>query len=126
MTRIAITTDDGETISSHFGQARYFQIVTLDEGLTPAILEMREKASHEHGHPHDHDGPGAVHPGQAMVESIRDCQALITGGMGEPALNRARAVGLEVILTGEKQIGTALQAYQQGQLASDERRIHHH
>jgi predicted Fe-Mo cluster-binding NifX family protein len=126
MTKIAITTDDGETINSHFGQAQYFQVITLDDDRAPAASEMRAKASHQHGPDHGHDEPGATHPGQAMVESIRDCQVLITGGMGEPALNRARAVGLDVILTGEKQIGKALEAYQKGQLASDDRRIHHH
>ncbi len=125
MTKIAITTDDGETISSHFGQAKYFQIITLDRDRRSAS-ELREKATHQHGQGHEHDEPGAVHPGQAMVEAIRDCQVLITGGMGEPALNRAQAVGLQVILTGEKQIDRALEAYQKGQLTSDERRIHHH
>ncbi len=125
MTKIAITTDDGETISSHFGQAKYFQIITLD-GNRKTASEMREKATHQHGQGHDHDEPGAVHPGQAMVETIRDCQVLITGGMGEPALNRAHSVGLQVILTGEKHIEKAVEAYQKGLLTSDERRIHRH
>ncbi len=125
MTKIAITTDDGVTISSHFGQAKYFQVITLD-GDRKTASEMREKATHQYGQGHDHAEPGAIHPGQAMVEAIRDCQVLFTGGMGEPALNRAPAVGLEVILTGEKQIEKALEAYQKGRLASDERRIHHH
>jgi predicted Fe-Mo cluster-binding NifX family protein len=125
MTKIAITTDDGETISSHFGQAQYFQVVTVD-GDRKAASEMRAKARHQHGQAHDHDEPGAVHPGQAMVEAISDCQVLITGGMGEPALYRAQAVGLQVFLTGEKQIDKALEAYRKGRLTSDERRVHRH
>ncbi len=30
--KVAFVTDDGRTIHSHFGQARYFQVVTLENG----------------------------------------------------------------------------------------------
>lgn len=123
MTRIAFTTDDGETISSHFGQAHYFRVITIEENQAISS-ELREKPWHQHGQGHEM-GPG-VHPGQAMVDLIRDCQVLITGGMGEPALNRAQAAGLEVFLTPEMQIESALEKYRNGKLASDLKRIHHH
>ena len=121
MTKIAITTDDGETISSHFGQARYFKVVSIGD-REQGSSEMREKALHQHGQAVS----GAVHPGQAMVDAISDCQVLITGGMGAPVYQRALAKNLQVILTGEKKIDRALESYQNGTLASDERRIHMH
>ena len=124
MTKIAIPTDDGETISKHLGQARYFQVITLADGLVQSS-ERREKASHSHqDHQHEHDA--GMHPGQQMIETIRDCQVLISGGMGQPMYERATASGLEVFLTGEDRISDAVEAYQKGTLTSDMRRVHSH
>lgn len=124
MTKIAFPTDDGETISKHLGQAKYFQVVTWEDGKVKAS-ERREKASHSHQN-HEHEHETGIHPGQAMIETIRDCQVLISGGMGQPMYQRAVASGLEVYLTGEDRIADALEAYAQGKLSSDMSRIHQH
>ncbi len=124
MVKIAFPTEDGETISAHFGRAPFFTVVTLNEGEVPQF-EKRSKAFHgsaEHApgaeqHGHDH------HP---MFAPIADCQVLIAGGMGQPAHDHAVAAGLEVVMTGEKSIAAALEAYRRGSLTSDPRRIHHH
>jgi predicted Fe-Mo cluster-binding NifX family protein len=124
MSKIAFPTDDGETISKHLGQARFFQVVTLHNEQVQSS-ERREKAAHSHqGREHDH--AAGLHPGQAMIDVIRDCQVLIAGGMGQPMYNRATASGLVVILTGEDRIVEALEAFQQGNLSSDMRRVHAH
>jgi predicted Fe-Mo cluster-binding NifX family protein len=122
--KIAFSTDDGETISKHLGQAQYFKVVTLEDGQVQAS-ERREKASHSHND-HEHEHEAGVHPGQQMVESIRDCQVLIAGGMGQPMYNRAVSSGMEVFLTGEDRIDDALAAYRQGKMTSDMRRVHMH
>ena len=121
---IAFPTDDGKTISSHLGQARYFQVIRLEDGK---ILdnEMRAKVSHTHQE-HSPDESNQAHPGKAMFETIRDCQVLIAGGMGKPAFERAKSMGMEVYLTGEKYIDVAMQAYQAGTLDTDMRRVHVH
>jgi predicted Fe-Mo cluster-binding NifX family protein len=124
MTKIAFPTDDGETISKHMGQARYFQVITLENGKIESS-EQRDKASHSH-QDHQHEQETGAHPGQAMIETIRDCQVLIAGGMGQPMYDRAVSSGLEVYLTGENRISDAVEAYRQGTLASDMRRIHMH
>ena len=82
-------------------------------------------------HDHDHglepitlmERPAPVTHG-GMLEPVADCQVLIAGGMGQPAFERARATGLEVILTSEHVIAKAAAAYAAGTLASDPRRIH--
>src|SRR5450759_1191853 len=68
--KVAVPTDDGETICQHFGQAKYFKVITLENNQVKSS-ELREKASHPHG---DHTHSEGVHPGQQMVESISDCQ----------------------------------------------------
>ena len=67
--KVAVPTDDGETISKHFGQARYFKVFRLENNLVENV-EMREKPKHEHGEQSRQDG---IPPGQKMVEVISDC-----------------------------------------------------
>lgn len=128
MTKIAFPTEDGKTISRHFGQAPFYVVATLQEG-EPVKFEQREKAFHAH-HPEEHEhepGEGEHGHGHAsMYAPISDCQALVAGGMGQPAYDGAVARGLQVILTGEWTIDAALDAYQAGTLVSDPRRIHKH
>jgi predicted Fe-Mo cluster-binding NifX family protein len=121
-TKIAFPTDDGETISRHFGQATRFKVLTLSDGrLGPS--ELRDKANHRHG---DHAAKGGAHPGQQMVEVVSDCQVVISGGMGAPMLARLEAAGLKVYLTGEKSIAAAAQAFLGGTLQDDRRLVHEH
>lgn len=143
-TKIAFPTDDNKTISRHFGQAAQFLVLTVDDGRV-VDRETRAKPAHSHDHDHDHDhaAPDAVALGsigvsapeqgrehgrghQAMFDLLADCQVLVAGGMGQPAYDRATAVGLEVLLPGEKEIERALAAYLAGDLTSDMRRVHEH
>lgn len=120
-TKLAVVTDDGVTIHQHFGQAHYFKILTLEDGVVKAA-EIREKAVHEHGQmPSD-----GVHPGQKMIDSIADCQVLISGGMGMPVFQRAESAGLKVFLTHYQEIDLAVKAYQAGSLQSDPQLVHQH
>lgn len=120
--KIAVPTDDGETISRHFGQAKYFKVFVLDKSQV-ASSELREKASHGHG---DHSHAEGVHPGQQMVEAISDCQVLISGGMGMPAYQRAAGAGLKVFLTDTSSIQSAVEAYLSGTLDNNSSLVHIH
>ena len=120
--KIAVTTDDGETVSQHFGQAKYFKVFVVENNQVVGS-EMRVKASHQHG---DHSHPGGVHPGQQMVETISDCQVIISGGMGTPALNRATATGLKVFLSGISLIDSAVEVYIAGTLDNNPSRVDMH
>ena len=43
--KIAAITDDGKTISQHFGRAPYYVVVTVEEGKI-ANFELRDKLGH--------------------------------------------------------------------------------
>ncbi len=118
--KVAIPTDDGQTISRHLGQAKTFQVLALENGRITGS-ETRAKASHQH---REHAHAEGVHPGQQMVETIADCQVLICGGMGMPAYDRAINAGLAVFLTRQTQIDAALQAYLAGTLQNEPGLIH--
>ncbi len=121
MQKIAFPTEDGATISAHFGRAPYFIVATIDDS-TEAKFEQRSKAYHDNGEHEQHDHHNHNHGG--MFAPIADCQVLIAGGMGQPAYDSAVAAGLTVILTGEKSIAAALAAYRANLLISDVRRVH--
>lgn len=119
--KIAAASEDQQRISSHFGMAPFYRVITLD-GAKIVGDEIRSKAFHGQSEPHhtDHD-----HLHADMFAPISDCQVLLCGGMGSPAFDKAQAAGLNVILTGGE-IDTAVQAYLAGSLKTDLRRIHQH
>lgn len=122
--KIAVITEDGQKISSHFGMAPLYRVFEVDGGRI--ISEAERSKPHHEQHPHGeghHEGHSGGHAD--MFAPIADCKVLLSGGMGEPAYEKARRAGLEVVLTGGE-IRQAVQNYLEGQVTSDMRRIHRH
>jgi len=121
--KIAIVTEDGNNISSHFGMAPIYRVFTV-EGGSVVSDETRSKPHHQRHPDHSHGGHSA-HGHADMFAPVRDCQVLLCGGMGSPAYQKAQAAGLEVVLVGGE-IQAAVQSYLAGGITSDPRRIHRH
>ena len=127
---IAIATDDGTSISSHFGRAQFYEILTFVNGEVTK-RERREKAGHhsfpqegsEHGH---HSGQEHQHRHHAMSSSITDCQVVVVRGMGEGAVEHLRQANLIPVLTGLHTIDEVIQAVAVDSLDNDPHRIHLH
>ena len=127
---IAIATDDGTTVSSHFGRARYYEVFKLSDGKVEK-RERREKASHhsfghtegDRGH---HDGQEADQRHQSMVSSIIDCQAVIVRGMGQGAAEHLRKANLTPVLTSLHSIDEVIRAIENDNLDHNPLRIHQH
>lgn len=120
--KIASVTEDGITISNHFGRAPYYRVLIIHEDRV-VEAEMRTKPYHGQSEGHTHTKHQSLH--EDMFAPIVDCEILLCGGMGEPAYQNAIAAGLDVVLTGGD-IDAAVLAYLSGHLTSDLRRIHHH
>jgi predicted Fe-Mo cluster-binding NifX family protein len=129
--KIAVVTDDHKTICQHFGRAIYYEVFTVVDGK----ITQREallKPSHNQFANEPHDEPGFAHgTGPAaesrhsrMLEPIRDCQALLTRGMGQGAHDSLKAAGIQAILTDIQEIEPAVQAYIDGQLVDHPERLH--
>ena len=59
--KIAAITDDGKTISAHFGSAPKIAVIEVEDGQVIG-RELRDKPGHSHEHGHDHDhGHGHQH-----------------------------------------------------------------
>ncbi len=132
--KIAVATDDGQTISRHFGRARTYAVLTVEEGKIVS-RELRDKFS-----PHGQAGGSAEsgkeeggahgegHADQAkhlqMFASIGDCEVMIAGGMGQGAHDHAIAAGIRPLVTSLSDIDEAAVAYAAGHLADEVGRLH--
>lgn len=137
--KIAFVSDNGTTISRHFGRAHQYVVVTLEAGQEVA-RELRVKDAcghghhghgHGHGHGHDHEhkdhghdehAPQANHAEEHeqhndQLAAITDCDLVVAGGMGTGMDQRLRAAGLRTVRTRMKGIDQALQAYLAGELS---------
>jgi predicted Fe-Mo cluster-binding NifX family protein len=58
--KIAVITDDGKTISQHFGRAPYYLVLTIEEGKI-VNREMRDKMGHNQFASQEHaEAPNAA------------------------------------------------------------------
>jgi predicted Fe-Mo cluster-binding NifX family protein len=131
--RIALVTDDGRTVSRHFGRAVRYAVLTVEEGAIVS-REMRDKPS-RHGSadgPHEGAGDGHAHgtgpegPARhaAMFEPVRDCAALVAGGMGRPAYDHAKAAGIRPVVTSLSDIDEAALRCADGTIVDEVERLH--
>ena len=129
---IAIATDDGTTVSSHFGRARFYEVLNFSDGKVTK-RERREKAGHhsfasQEGPDDDgqHHGESHQRRHQTMISPIMDCVAVIGRGMGQGAVDHLRQSNLLPILTGLHTIDEVINAVASGSLENEARRIHQH
>ncbi len=119
--KIAAVTEDGKSLSSHFGMAPAYRVFTIDNGR---ILAEEERLKPHHSQHPDHQS-GQPHGHEDMFAPIADCKVLLCGGMGTPAYQKARSSGLDVVMTGGE-IEAAVRAFMDGRVTSDLSRIHQH
>ena len=123
--KIAAVTDDGKTIHSHFGQALYYEVLTIENNAVVA-RERRNKPAHQHGGQHEHQPSSGDTHAQGMAKVIADCQVLLARGMGQPAFQALQAAGIQPVLTEKQTIDDAVQAYLRGDLTHRAERVHQH
>ena len=131
--KLAFITDDGQSISKHFGRAAYYQVFTIEDGRVTG-QEMRDKLGHQHfgQDQHNHEeagqkhgfGAAADHRHGQMMEAIADCQVVIAGGMGAGAYQSLQARGLNPIITDLTSINEALEAFLSGEIINRTDKLH--
>ena len=131
--KIAVVTDDGTTICQHFGRARFYTVVTIENGQV-INKEQRPKAGHHvagmqhasqasHGDRHGFDA-NAQASHASMIANITDCQVVMAGGMGWGAKESLKQAGIAVHTTDVENIEEAVRLYLQGKLANRAERLH--
>jgi predicted Fe-Mo cluster-binding NifX family protein len=132
--KIAAITEDGQTISQHFGRAPHYLVVTVTDGRI-VDRELRDKLGHEHfqGEPH---GPEADSGGRhgfgtesdsrhaRMAQAITDCEALLCRGMGAGAYESMKARNIRPVVTDIPGIDEAVMAYVNGEIVDHVDKLH--
>ncbi len=130
--KIALITEDGTSISRHFGRAPYYVVLTVENGQI-VNREMRDKLNHSHfGNEHHEHQSGQRHgfaPEEQdrharMAQPITDCEAVLCGGMGAGAYQSLQAAGIRPIVTDLHSIDEAARAYIEGKLVDHIERLH--
>jgi transcriptional regulator with XRE-family HTH domain/predicted Fe-Mo cluster-binding NifX family protein len=131
--KIAAITDDGKTISQHFGRAPYYLVLTIEEGKI-VNREMRDKMGHnqfsaqspkKEPHGTEHEMDSASHNKHvSMAEAIADCKALLCGGMGMGAYESMRHLNIQPVVTDLRDIDAAAQAFIDGKLIDHTELLH--
>ena len=133
--KIAAVSDDGQTISQHFGRAQYYIVLTIETGKIIA-REQREKMGHahfagpqgEHAEEKDPRGHGFAPAEQdrhfRMADAIKDCQVLLARGMGSGAYYSMEQVGIRPIITDIARIDEAALEAAAGTIVDHKEKLH--
>ena len=87
--KVAVPTDDGRTISGHFGRAAGFLVYSIREGRSTGS-ELRSSPPHPEGH-------GGHHA--ALTALLGDCRAVITRSIGGPMAMALHEGGVKLYFT---------------------------
>jgi predicted Fe-Mo cluster-binding NifX family protein len=133
--KIAAVSEDGVTISQHFGRAPFYVVVTVEDGKIIAH-EKRDKMghnqfggeTHEEAHGQDPRGhgfdPAAQDRHARMVTAIADCEVLLARGMGAGAYESMKQANICPVVTDITNIDEAVQAYIERSLVDHTERLH--
>jgi predicted Fe-Mo cluster-binding NifX family protein len=128
---IAFVTDDGITISAHFGRALHYEIVRFHDGKVVERNRVSKEGHHTWGQgAHARGGHDDDHlQGQkhfAMTAPLAGVSVMIARGMGMGAQQHLVASGIEPILTDFRTIDEAIDHFVAGTLLHNPRRLHEH
>ncbi len=130
--KIAAVTENGSTVSQHFGRAPLYVVLTVQDGKI-VTKQTRNKAGHQmfagQHHESEHCGKHGCGAGDqlkhaAMAESIADCEVLIAGGMGWGAYESLASQNIKPVVTDVENIDEAVELYLDGRLPNLMQRLH--
>jgi predicted Fe-Mo cluster-binding NifX family protein len=134
--KIAAVSEDGVTISQHFGRAPYYVVVTIEDGKIIS-RERRDKMGHAHfaSEPHEEAvhgsdprghgfDPAAQDRHASMAAAIADCDALLARSMGAGAYYSMEQAGIRPFITDIPTIDEAALSAAGGNLVDHIERLH--
>jgi len=134
--KIAIATDDGSTISQHFGQAKKYVVITIEDGFI-IFRETLMKANRQdfkrdglYGQTRRCDDMHAKGYGRQsedndkrIIETINDCQVVLARSMERGVFIGFRQMDIQPILTDIHAIDNAVHAVINGSIKNHPERL---
>lgn len=134
--KIAIVSDDEKTISQHFGRAEKYIVVSceqekiIERKSLPKLGFCHSSRPHHgrHGGKENPRGSGFGHQSKVshmqMFENIKDCDILVSRGMGRGAYLDLQQLGIRPIITDIANIETAIQAVMNETIVDHVEKLH--
>ena len=129
---IAVVTDDGVTISQHFGRAKYYEVLFVENGKI-IKKERRDKLGHRNFAEEEHHHHSSSQRGNdesshnkhvSMAEAIKDCHILLARGMGNGAYQSMLQLHIKPVVTDISNIDEAVQAVITGTIIDHIEKLH--
>ncbi len=122
--KVAIASDDGQTISAHFGRTKGFAVFEVVEKevknfeYRPNTFTGHARGLEDAGHEFNRHTP--------ILNALSDCGVVIAHGMGMRIYNDLKKIGIEVFVTEEVDVKKALHLFLNDKLTNHpELRCHH-
>jgi len=135
--KIAVLTDDGKTVSQHFGRARFYAVLTVEgqqvlgremidrsDTVLPADEQHQARQGLAEGIDCHGSGTAAAASHLRMIQPIADCQAVLTRGMSWSARECLLGAGIRPILTDIEGLDEAVKAYLDGSILDHVELLH--
>lgn len=119
--KIAVPTNDGASISAHFGKSSAFLVFDVQSGQIAGSTLRPNNGCHPHqSHDHACDGHGRSshadhHTG--IVSTLAGCDLVICSGIGQRAVDALAVAGIKPVFVSETgPASTIVEAYVKGLL----------
>ena len=99
--KIALPTNDGATISEHFGRSASFLIFEIENGQIKS-RELKANGmehSHAQGACDHHSAESKPHSHTGILATLDGCEVVICAGMGQRAAEALRGCVTEIVVT---------------------------
>lgn len=115
--KIAVPTNDGTSISEHFGRSAAFLIFETENGQIKSRAMKANGAHHGQGGCDHHSTANKAHSHAGILAALRGCEVVICAGMGSRAAEALKAGGVtEIVVTTAGPAEEIVSAYLAGKL----------
>jgi predicted Fe-Mo cluster-binding NifX family protein len=114
--KIAVASDDQKSVCGHVGRCQGFLVyVVKDKTIERKEYRVNDFTNHAKGEDHDHHAAAGIsHPW--LQQALKDCQAIISLGMGRRLWDDMAALKMEPIITDVEDADKAVALYLEGNL----------
>ena len=125
--KIAVPSDDGKTISHHFGRTKGFVVIELEKESNE-IKNREYRTNTFTGHARGVERKHGEGHHRAIREGIGDCDVVIANSMGSGVYEDLKSAGMKIFITDESDIERAIELYISGKLSDNPLSTceHHH
>lgn len=118
--KIAVPTNDGASISEHFGRSAGFLIFEIENGQIKS-RELKANGmehSHAQGACDHHSAESKPHSHAGILATLDGCEVVICAGMGQRAAEALKGCGMRIVVTSVASAEAAVSAHLAGKLTS--------